>query len=176
MKKLITLLIVVGILIICYFLCYGADKKVIYLNDTKEIIGVVAPGEIINAKNAERIDIKCEDGRKKYGVNTKEVSIISIDEQNIPERVTDNFYKIDTVTKDIYQPVTIEYISGYKIKNIKKEIIGRLTLSSGTTYNIYDMKGTKLGTYKASIKLTTTNIKGKEYKLIKIGTSYIIKE
>ena len=176
MKKIITWILILGVLVFVYKIVFAANKNVIYINGTKEIIGVVAPGGITNAKNAERIDIKCENGRKMYGVNTKEISIISIDEQNIPENIADNLYKIDILTKDIYEPITIEYISGYKIKNIKKEIIGRLTYSSGTTYNIYNMKGTKLGTYKASVKLTTTNIKGKEYKLIKVGTSYTIKE
>jgi len=68
------------------------------------------------------------------------------------------------------------YAKDIQIKNGKGEVIGVIKLSSGTTYNIYDVKGTKIGTYKASVKLTKTNMKGKKFKLIKQANTYIIKE
>ena len=67
------------------------------------------------------------------------------------------------------------YSADVSIKNSKGRSVGRLKLSSGTTYNIYDTKGVKIGTYKATTKLTVTNMKGKKFRLIKSGTTYIIK-
>jgi hypothetical protein len=170
MKKLIVFLFIISICSIAF----AVNKNIIYDKDTKEIIAVKISER--PATEQGKVDIVCKGNTVKYGVNPAKVLTISVDEKSIPDDVSIKYYKIDVITKDIYEPITIEYISGYKIKNIKEEIIGRLTYSSGTTYNIYDMKGTKLGTYKASVKLTTINIKGKEYKLIKIGTSYTIKE
>jgi hypothetical protein len=170
MKTLIVLAFILGLATGVF----AVDKNVVYNKDTKEIIGVAV--KTTPTKDSDRVDIVCEGDILISGAKTDKLITIAIDNKSIPADITTKTYKIDTITKDIYEPITIEYINGYKIKNIKKEIIGRLTLSSGTTYNIYDMKGTKLGTYKASVKLTTTNIKDREFKLIKISTGYTIKE
>ena len=83
--------------------------------------------------------------------------------------------KLLTIIAVLFMAVCV-YAKDISIKNGKGEIVGKLKLSSGTTYNIYDTKGTKIGTYKATKKLTSTIMKDKKYKLIKTGTTYTIKE
>lgn len=70
----------------------------------------------------------------------------------------------------------VVYCADIPIRDSKGVAVGKLRLSSGTTYNIYNTKGTKIGTYKALQKLTSTYLKGKKFKLIKIGNLYTIKE
>jgi hypothetical protein len=70
----------------------------------------------------------------------------------------------------------LAYAKDIQIKNEKGELVGKLKLSSGTTYNVYNSNGVKIGTYKAGKKLTATNMKGKKFKLIKTGNTYTIKE
>lgn len=68
------------------------------------------------------------------------------------------------------------YAKDISVKNNNGDIVAKLRLSKGTTYNIYDTKGTKIGTYKASRELTKTYMKGKKFKLIKTANAYTIKE
>jgi len=68
------------------------------------------------------------------------------------------------------------YAADIPIRNNKNVLMGKLRFVSGTTYNIYDTKGNKIGTYKATMKLTTTYMKGRKFKLVKVGTTYTIKE
>ena len=68
------------------------------------------------------------------------------------------------------------YAKDIQIFNRTGKVIGILRLSSGTTYNIYNAKLVKIGTYKAKQKLTAAYMKGKKFKLIKTGTTYSIKE
>jgi len=68
------------------------------------------------------------------------------------------------------------YAKDINVKDANGSVVARLKLSSGTTYNIYDTKGTKIGTYKATQKLTATYMKGKKFKLIKTWNNYSIKE
>lgn len=67
------------------------------------------------------------------------------------------------------------YAKDIAIKNSKGEVVGKLRLSTGTTYNIYDTKGVKIGTYKSPVKLTATYMKGKNFRLIKTGNTYTLK-
>lgn len=68
------------------------------------------------------------------------------------------------------------YAKDINVKDGNGSVVARLKLSKGTTYNIYDTKGAKIGTYKAAKKLTATYMKGKKFKLVKIGNNYSIKE
>jgi len=70
---------------------------------------------------------------------------------------------------------TAVYAKDIVITNSKGKTIGKLKFVSGTTYNILDSKGIKIGIYKSTIKLTTANMKGKKFRLIKTGTVYTIK-
>ena len=72
---------------------------------------------------------------------------------------------------------SVSIASAITIRDNSNKAIGSLKLSSGTTYNIYDAKGNKIGTYKATAKLTKANMKGKKFKLIKKSDgTYTIKE
>jgi hypothetical protein len=180
MKKLISWAIFTGIVFVLYMLASGAEKSVVCVKDTGEIIGVVLNNGIKTTRNTGELNIACENNRTINGVKTEKILITAVDEKSVPADInTQKIYKINPATKDIYEPVTIEYIDKqYMLKNIKNpaEIIGKVKLVSGTAYGVYNIAGVKIGTYTASVKLTATNIKGKEYKLIKITNTYIIKE
>ena len=68
------------------------------------------------------------------------------------------------------------YAKDINVKDGNGVIVAKLKLSSGTTYNIYDINGTKLGTYKAPAKLTATYMKGKKFKLVKLASGYTIRQ
>jgi len=72
--------------------------------------------------------------------------------------------------------ISVSYAKDIQIKNSKGEVIGKLVLASGTTYNVYDAKGIKKGTYKAKAKLTKANMKDKKFRLIKLTTGYVLKD
>lgn len=69
------------------------------------------------------------------------------------------------------------YAKDILVKDNSKNVVAKLRLSKGITYNIYDTKNVKIGTYKASQKLTKTYMKGKKFKLIQLADGkYTIKE
>ena len=68
------------------------------------------------------------------------------------------------------------YSAVITIKSADGRAVATLKLSSGTTYNIYDVKGVKVGAYKSPVKLTATSVKNKKFRLVKVGTTYTIKE
>ena len=106
MKKLITITIIVGILIIGYFICYGANKNIAYENNSKEIKGIIK--EIIQLEDKDRIDIVCEHNTRISGVNKTAILVTPVDEKTIPADVAQKIYKVNIATKEIYEEVILE--------------------------------------------------------------------
>lgn len=92
MKKLIVFLFVISI-------CSAASavkKEVVYDKDTREVIAIKISQR--PAKDAGRIDIICEGGIVICGATDK-AAIISIDEKNMPQDLTNS--KVDVERKEI---------------------------------------------------------------------------
>ena len=104
MKKLFILLFVLSLCSIVF----AANKDVVYDKDTSEIIGVMK--QITNATESGRVDIQMENGMMIYGANPDKITTASVDESLIPADLKTTTYKIDAVTKDVYQDVIMEEI------------------------------------------------------------------